>query len=119
MGILCFFNDVVVRLILPFLLENLLSYFRYVHSNSSIRHTGAITIFSFLFSKNSEISQNDALISGSSIFVITIVSGIALLHYFYFGFYYGMRVRIATTSLIYRKVCSECVSTSIPTFYDY
>lgn len=30
MGILCFFNDVVVRLILPFLLENLLSYFRWV-----------------------------------------------------------------------------------------
>lgn len=28
MGILCFLNDAVVRLILPFLLQNLLSYFR-------------------------------------------------------------------------------------------
>lgn len=28
MGILCFFNDVIVRLVLPFLLKSLLSYFR-------------------------------------------------------------------------------------------
>lgn len=28
MGVLCFMNDVVARLILPFLLERLLSYFR-------------------------------------------------------------------------------------------
>lgn len=28
MGFFCFLNDAVVRLILPFLLENLLSYFR-------------------------------------------------------------------------------------------
>lgn len=28
LGILCFMNDVVIRLILPFLLENLLEYFK-------------------------------------------------------------------------------------------
>lgn len=54
--------------------------------------------------KNSEMSQDDALKYGTTIFVITILAGIVLLHYFFLGFCYGMRVRVAMCSLIYRKV---------------
>lgn len=59
------------------------------------------------YSKNSQVTQNDALKYGTAICLITIFSGIGLLHYFYFGFYYGTRVRVAVTSLIYRKVFKE------------
>ncbi|XP_031635983.1 multidrug resistance-associated protein 4-like [Contarinia nasturtii] len=81
MGILSFLNDVVIRLIIPFLLEKLLSYFR----------------------KASEMKREDALIYGTAIFVITIFAGISLLHYFFLGYCYGMRVRVSMCSLIYRK----------------
>lgn len=50
------------------------------------------------------MSQNEALKYGTTIFVITIVAGIIMLHYFFLGFCYGMRVRVAMCSLIYRKV---------------
>lgn len=50
------------------------------------------------------MTRDDALIYGTSIFVITIFAGICLLHYFFLGFCYGMRVRVAMCSLIYRKV---------------
>lgn len=107
MGVLCFYNDVVVRLLLPFLLEQLLTYFRYVllffikniNRPHNFRH-----ICVWNCSKGSEMSQSDALWYGSAIVGLSISSGIGLLHYFYFGYYYGMRVRVAVCNLIYRKV---------------
>lgn len=50
------------------------------------------------------MSQNDALKYGTSVLIITIVAGIILLHYMFLGFCYGMRVRVAICSLVYRKV---------------
>lgn len=50
------------------------------------------------------MSKDEALQYGTSIFVITVVAGIIMLHYFFLGFCYGMRVRVAMCSLIYRKV---------------
>lgn len=55
-------------------------------------------------SKNHRVSRDDALKYGTAIFIITISSGISVLHYFYFSSYFGTRVRVAVTSLIYRKV---------------
>lgn len=50
------------------------------------------------------MSRDDALKYGTIIFIITIVAGVIMLHYFFLGFVYGMRVRVAMCSLIYRKV---------------
>lgn len=61
-------------------------------------------LFVFYDSKNSDVSQDDALKYGTAILIITISSGICVLHYFYFAFYYGARLRVAVCSLIYRKV---------------
>lgn len=76
-----------------------------VHSDFNyFIHNKVFNSWHLIYSKNSEISQDDALTYGTAILVITIFSGICLLHYFYFGFYYGTRVRVAVCSLIYRKV---------------
>lgn len=66
----------------------------YMYINSHIFHCR----------KNTEISQNDALNSGTTIYIITIIAGIIMLHYYFLGYCYGMRVRVAMCSLIYRKV---------------
>lgn len=54
--------------------------------------------------KDSELSHESAVHYGTAIFLVTIVSGFALLHYFYYCINYAMQLRVAVCSLIYRKV---------------
>lgn len=51
------------------------------------------------------MTRDDALKHGTAIFIITVVSGISYLHYSYLGYCSGMKVRVAVSSLVYRKVC--------------
>lgn len=41
---------------------------------------------------------------GLYLFVLTVCYGITLIHYYFRGHYYAMRVRVALSSIIYRKV---------------
>lgn len=50
-----------------------------------------------------EISRDEALQNGVFLFILTMTYGIGLIQYGYHGFYYAMRVRVAISSLIYRK----------------
>lgn len=106
MATLCFFSDIVSPLSLPYLLEGLLIYFRWVFF---IIFNFMFTIFghfnaSFDYSKDSDMTQADALKYGSAICFMAAVPGIAYLHYFYLVFLNGVRIRVAVCSLIYRKV---------------
>lgn len=57
--------------------------------------------------KDSDVTQRDALVYGTGIFFMTIVSGISSSHMMFKGIYVGTKVRVAVTNLIYQKV--KCV----------
>ncbi|KAG4079206.1 hypothetical protein HA402_004581, partial [Bradysia odoriphaga] len=82
-GVLCFLNYIVFRLTLPYLLEIFLKYFNDTSTTDRRR---------------------DAFLPGTAIIVITIISGISGMHYYFFGSYFGLKVCVAVSNLIYRKV---------------
>lgn len=55
--------------------------------------------------KDSDMSQNDALVYGTGIFFMTTVSGMSCSHILFKGICVGTKVRVAVTNLIYQKVC--------------
>ncbi|XP_055317503.1 probable multidrug resistance-associated protein lethal(2)03659 isoform X2 [Sitodiplosis mosellana] len=81
MGFLCFMNLCVFQLTLPLCIGEFVSYFR----------------------TNSIQSRDDVLKYGTVIILLTIMSGLCYVHYYFYGRYYGMRIRVAVCSLIYRK----------------
>lgn len=55
-------------------------------------------------SEGSDVSQNGALAYGTTIFLMTIVPGIASSHSLFEAYRSGTKVRVAICSLIYQKV---------------
>lgn len=57
------------------------------------------------------MSQNNALIYGTGIFIMTFVSGMSGSHMMFTGMCVGTKVRVAITNLIYQKVrCVHCAA---------
>ncbi|XP_031639334.1 probable multidrug resistance-associated protein lethal(2)03659, partial [Contarinia nasturtii] len=81
LGVLYFFQHCVCRPIYPFLLKGFLSYFR----------------------DNSEVSFHEARNYGVGLFILSICTGIITFQYIYYRYYSGMKVRVAISSVIYRK----------------
>lgn len=50
------------------------------------------------------MSKNEASKYGILMFVFTVCSGMGFLNIVYYGQYFAMRIRVALSSLIYRKV---------------
>ncbi|KAJ6646999.1 ATP-binding cassette subfamily C member 4 [Pseudolycoriella hygida] len=82
MAVICFVNDVVIRLTLPILLGNLLNYYR----------------------KDGNMTYEDAVNYGIAIVAISVLLGLIQVHYYFNGSHYGMNIRTAICSLIYGKV---------------
>lgn len=61
-------------------------------------------VVSFNSREDSDQSRDGAVRYGIYFFVLTVSYGITLIQYVYYGYYYAMRVRVALSSLIYRKV---------------
>lgn len=57
------------------------------------------------YSKNSEMSHESAVQYGTAIFVVTVISSLGTIHYYFHALHYAMKVRVAICSLIYRQVC--------------
>ncbi|KAJ6650180.1 Cystic fibrosis transmembrane conductance regulator [Pseudolycoriella hygida] len=85
MAVICFVNDVVICLTLPFLLGNLLNYYR----------------------KDGNMTHEDAVKYGIAIVAISVLLGLIQVHYYFNGRHYGMNIRTAICSLIYGKVTKE------------
>lgn len=81
LGLICVINDVVIRLSQPFLLGQLLMYFR----------------------KGSEMPHQEALGYAAGIVVMNALSALIINQFFIGGFHNGMKVRVAVCSVIYRK----------------
>lgn len=50
------------------------------------------------------MSRDDAQTYGIAIFALTMSGGMGFLHYYYYGSYYALKIRVALSSLIFRKV---------------
>lgn len=72
----------------------------------------------FFYSKDSDMSRDDALKYGTAIYIISVMSGVALLHYFFFGFCIGMKLRVAVCSLVYRKVWKN-ISENVIVWWEF
>lgn len=56
------------------------------------------------FRVNSEMTENGPMIYGILMFTANLCYGISVNFHFFYGFYYAMKIRVALSSLIYRKV---------------
>lgn len=83
LGLITIFNDFFVKIFQPLLLGRLLLYFR----------------------KDSNMTHTDALYSAGGIVALAAISAVTMNQYILDSFHYGMKVRVAVCSLIYRKVC--------------
>ncbi|XP_055301713.1 ATP-binding cassette sub-family C member 4-like [Sitodiplosis mosellana] len=95
LGLYCIFTDCFCRLTFAFILERLLSHFR----------------------ENSDVSQEDALTYGAVLFAFSICSGISFLHHLFKGYHCTMKVRVALSSVIYRKalcLSQRALTNSVP-----
>ncbi|XP_031625002.1 probable multidrug resistance-associated protein lethal(2)03659, partial [Contarinia nasturtii] len=54
--------------------------------------------------ENSEVSRDNAIIYGVALFAFNVFSRVDFMHFYFNSFYYSMRIRIALSSLIYRKI---------------
>lgn len=64
----------------------------------------------YYFRESSEISRAGAIKYGIAIFMLTVTYGVSFIHYFYYSEYYAMKIRVALTGVIYRKVCFNHIS---------
>ncbi|GAB0087983.1 hypothetical protein DMENIID0001_023560 [Sergentomyia squamirostris] len=81
LALLVFINETAIRLGQPLLLGRLLMYFR----------------------PNSQVTNQEALIYASGIAILNLVYAISVNQFLFDAFYYGMKVRVAMCSVIYRK----------------
>ncbi|KAG4076114.1 hypothetical protein HA402_011460 [Bradysia odoriphaga] len=81
LGFICFFNDILIRLTQPYLLGQLLLFFR----------------------KNSTVTFTEALWTAIAMVTLNALNIMTVNQYFIGCFHAGMKVRVAMCSLIYRK----------------
>lgn len=109
MGIWYFFNQCIIKIILAFVLESLLSCFRCVRRfNFIINHIIQATRIHFhVFSEHSKAARDNASQYGAYLFALTVLSGISTIHFLYYSFHCAMKARVAITSIVYRKVSTK------------
>lgn len=106
LGIISFFNDVVARLGQPLLLGRLLLYFRLVLTILRMIFIVDTLIIeeTFARSEDTTLTYHDAMIFASGIVLLNACNAFLMNEFNFLSYHYGMKVRIAVCSVVYRKV---------------
>jgi ATP-binding cassette, subfamily C (CFTR/MRP), member 4 len=81
LGLLQFFNDIIIRLFQPFFLGLLLNY----------------------FAPNSDITKREAYLYAIAVVALNFLASISINQFMFRSLSIGMKIRVAASSLIYRK----------------
>lgn len=104
LGVLSFFNDIVFQLGQPFLMGQFLNYFRLVNQTLlMLTELILLKIHNIFFSHFQKMSYSQALMYASCMILCNVLNIFVCNHFVHFASQFGMRVRVAVCSLIYRK----------------
>lgn len=116
-GIILFLLEIGVRLQQPIFIGLFLRYFNPIYRSNGTETDGPtyfMRVIAFYTSAPvNSISLSEAYFFGAGIMLCSMIIVIVFHPYMMEAFHVGMKIRVATSTLVYRKVCTKIIKKSI------